>query len=85
MLQLFFINIHFYSSQVINNILQSDYDRLYNPENIYLSPDGGGAGNIWAVGYEQGEQLHEDIIEMIDREADGSDSLEVIFIIYKRK
>lgn len=24
-----------------------------------------------------GEQIHEDIIDMIDREADGSDSLEV--------
>jgi len=68
--------------RVINNILQSDYDRLYNPENIYLSPDGGGAGNIWAVGYEQGEQLHEDIIEMIDREADGSDSLEGFMLLH---
>lgn len=39
--------------------------------------DGGGAGNNWAAGYAQAEKIGEDIIEMIDREADGSDSLEV--------
>jgi hypothetical protein len=42
-----------------------------------LSADGGGAGNNWAYGYAQGEKISDDIIEMIDREADGSDSLEV--------
>ena len=63
--------------RVINNILQSPYANLYNPENIYLSADGGGAGNNWAYGYAQGAKVHEDIIEMIDREADNSDSLEV--------
>jgi tubulin gamma len=34
--------------QVINNILLSPYARLYNPENIFKSKDGGGAGNNWA-------------------------------------
>jgi tubulin gamma len=42
-----------------------------------LSKDGGGAGNIWAYGFSQAEKVCEDIFEMIDREADGSDSLEV--------
>jgi tubulin gamma len=50
---------------------------LYNPENIYLSKHGGGAGNNWASGYSQGERLQEEIFDIIDREADGSDSLEV--------
>ena len=63
--------------RVINNILQSPYANLYNPENIFLSPDGGGAGNNWAFGFSQGERIAEDVSEMIDREADGSDSLEV--------
>ena len=27
-----------------------------------------------------GEQVHEDVMDMIDREADGSDSLEVRFL-----
>jgi hypothetical protein len=36
-----------------------------------------GAANNWGDGYQTGELVHEDIMEMIDREADGSDSLEV--------
>lgn len=39
--------------------------------------DGGGAGNIWASGYAQAERISEEIFDIIDREADGSDSLEV--------
>jgi len=51
--------------------------QLYNPENIYVSAQGGGAGNNWATGFHQGERLQEEIFDIIDREADGSDSLEV--------
>lgn len=63
--------------RVINNIRDSPYANLYNPENILVSNEGGGAGNIWAYGYSQGEKVYEDIMDMVDREADGSDSLEV--------
>ena len=42
-----------------------------------MSKDGNGAGNNWGDGYQTGELVHEEIMEMIDREADGSDSLEV--------
>ncbi|XP_024599202.1 tubulin gamma-1 chain isoform X2 [Neophocaena asiaeorientalis asiaeorientalis] len=62
--------------RVIHSILNSPYAKLYNPENIYLSEHGGGAGNNWASGFSQGEKIHEDIFDIIDREADGSDSLE---------
>lgn len=62
--------------RVINAIKNSPYAKLYNNENIYVSKDGGGAGNNWAQGYYQGEQLYEDVFDIIDREADGSDSLE---------
>lgn len=62
--------------RVINNIMNSEYKKLYNPENIFLAKDGGGAGNNWASGWAQGQQLYEDIFDIIDREADGSDSLE---------
>ena len=62
--------------RVINNIMNSEYKKLYNPENMYVAKDGGGAGNNWASGYSQGQQLYEDIFDIIDREADGSDSLE---------
>ncbi|CAG8597461.1 13097_t:CDS:2, partial [Acaulospora colombiana] len=68
--------------RVINNILASPYSNLYNPENIYLSKDGGVAGNIWAYGFSQAEKVCEDIFEMIDREADGSDSLEGFMLLH---
>lgn len=63
--------------RVINTILQSPYAHLYNPENVYLSKHGGGAGNNWAAGYSQGEKLEEEVLDIIEREAEGSDSLEV--------
>ena len=85
--------------QVINSIQSGDSRSLYNPENFFMSPDGGGAGNNWAsgmsehfhrgslalsvtrsvvrLGYQQANDKEEEIMEMIDREADGSDSLEV--------
>ncbi|XP_055303193.1 tubulin gamma-1 chain [Sitodiplosis mosellana] len=62
--------------RVIHSIMSSPYAKLYNPENIYLSKDGGGAGNNWASGFSQGEKLQEEVFDIIDREADGSDSLE---------
>jgi tubulin gamma len=62
---------------VINTIRESPFANLYNPENMFVANDGGGAGNIWSYGYSQGEKVYEDIIDMVDREADGSDSLEV--------
>ncbi|KAH8516910.1 hypothetical protein H0E87_005030 [Populus deltoides] len=62
--------------RVINGIQNSEYRNLYNQENIFVSDHGGGAGNNWASGYHQGKGVEEDIVDMIDREADGSDSLE---------
>ena len=41
-----------------------------------MPKEGGGAGNNWAAGFSQGEKYHEEIFDIIDREADGSDSLE---------
>ena len=35
------------------------------------------AGNNWAQGFYQGEKLYEEIFDIIDREADNGDSLEV--------
>ena len=62
---------------MIQQITSSRHAALYNPENVYVSKDGGGAGNNWAMGYAAGERIYEEIMEMIDREAEGSDSLEV--------
>ena len=63
--------------QVLNGIQTGPYRNIYNPENFYVGKDGMGAANNWGDGYESGEAVYEDIMEMIDREADGSDSLEV--------
>ncbi|THG98924.1 hypothetical protein EW026_g3343 [Hermanssonia centrifuga] len=68
--------------RVINNILTSPYANLYNPENIFVSQDGGGAGNNWAQGYAAGERLYEEVMEMVDREAEGSDSLEGFMLMH---
>lgn len=62
---------------MINSIQTGAYKNIYNPENFYVHKEGTGAGNNWAAGYSMGEQVNEDVMDMIDREADGSDSLEV--------
>ncbi|XP_042470762.1 tubulin gamma-2 chain-like isoform X1 [Zingiber officinale] len=62
--------------RVINGIQNSVYGNFYNHENVFVSDHGGGAWNNWASGYHQGEQVVDDIMDMVDREADGKDSLE---------
>ena len=63
--------------RVINSIQTGSHGAIYNPENFYVHKEGTGAGNNWAAGYAMGGQVEEDVMDMIDREADGSDSLEV--------
>ena len=36
--------------RVLHGIQNGLYSNLYNPENFYISKDGGGAGNNWAKG-----------------------------------
>jgi tubulin gamma len=68
--------------RVIHTIQTSHYSSLYNPENIFISKEGGGAGNNWASGYGQAEKVQEEILDMIEREADGSDSLEGFVLLH---
>lgn len=65
---------------VIKMIKNSPYSNIYNPENIFSRNDG--ASNSWAVGYSLADQYNEELMEMIDREADGSDSLEGFTLIH---
>jgi tubulin gamma len=67
---------------VIDTIKTSPFANLYNPENIFTSKDGGGAGNFWPIGYSQAEKMSEDIMDMVDREADNSDSLEGFMLLH---
>lgn len=62
---------------MVSSILQSTYGSIYNPENIFVASEGGGAGNNWAYGYSQGARLEDGIIDMIEREAEGADNFEV--------
>lgn len=62
--------------RVVSKLMSGKYSQFFNPENSFIASDGGGAGNNWASGYRQGEQHHEQVLDMIDREADNSDSLE---------
>lgn len=62
--------------RVIHGIQTSAYRDLYNQENFFVARDGGGAGNNWASGFRQGGEHDDHVMEMLDREADGSDSLE---------
>ncbi|KAH8722746.1 Tubulin/FtsZ, GTPase domain-containing protein [Phaeosphaeriaceae sp. PMI808] len=68
--------------RVLHSIQSSAYKNIYNPENFYIHKDGTGAGNNWGMGYSMGEQVHEDVLDMIDREADGSDSLEGFMLLH---
>ncbi|KAF2686994.1 tubulin-domain-containing protein [Lentithecium fluviatile CBS 122367] len=68
--------------RVLNSIQASDYKNIYNPENFYIHKEGTGAGNNWGMGYSMGESVQEEIMEMIDREADGSDSLEGFMLLH---
>ncbi|TKA58760.1 Tubulin gamma chain [Cryomyces minteri] len=68
--------------RVINGIQTGAYKNIYNPENFYVHKEGTGAGNNWAAGYAMGKQVHEEVMDMIDREADGSDSLEGFMLLH---
>lgn len=67
--------------RVVQSILQSPFGSLYNPENVFVSSAGTGAGNNWASGFAQGQAVQEEILDIIDREADASDNLEVPLLL----
>ncbi|KAF2588916.1 hypothetical protein F2Q70_00041234, partial [Brassica cretica] len=71
-----YVGLNFAVYESLKDWLNGDYRNLYNHENIFVADHGGGAGNNWASGYHQGKGVEEEIMDMIDREADGSDSLE---------
>jgi tubulin gamma len=70
---------------VVSSILQSSHGAIYNPENIFVASDGGGAGNNWAYGYAQAERLEDGILDMIEREAEGADNFEVFIYSFSRR
>lgn len=67
--------------KVINSIM-SDSNGLFDSKNVYLSPDGSGAGNQWVEGYLKGKRHIETILDMIDRELDGCDNPEGFQLVH---
>jgi tubulin gamma len=57
--------------RVISNIRNSDHKNLFNPENFYISEHGGGAGNNWASGFEQGSKISEKVNELFASPVDN--------------
>ncbi|CEO59396.1 Putative Tubulin gamma chain [Penicillium brasilianum] len=68
--------------RVLHAIQSGPYRNIYNPENFFIGQNGVGAGNNWGAGYAAGEGVQEEIFDMIDREADGSDSLEGFMLLH---
>ncbi|EAW07490.1 gamma-tubulin mipA [Aspergillus clavatus NRRL 1] len=68
--------------RVLHSIQSGPYKNIYNPENFFIGQQGIGAGNNWGAGYAAGEVVQEEVFDMIDREADGSDSLEGFMFLH---
>ncbi|KAL2821251.1 tubulin-domain-containing protein [Aspergillus cavernicola] len=68
--------------RVLHGIQSGPYKNIYNPENFFIGQQGIGAGNNWGAGYSAGEVVQEEVFDMIDREADGSDSLEGFMFLH---
>lgn len=62
--------------RVISSIQKSDIRNLFNQENIFVGAEGGGAGNNWGNGYDDASKFEEQLLDIIDREAEYCDSLE---------
>lgn len=54
---------------------------FFNNENIYV-PNGGGAGNNWAHGHSAGREARLEVLDMIQREVEGCDSLETFNLMH---
>ncbi|TBU00996.1 gamma chain of tubulin [Hamiltosporidium magnivora] len=65
--------------RVVNSLTES---ALFNHENIYLSNAGGGAGNNWAHGYSSGNKSKSTVLDIIQREAENSDSFESFLLFH---
>ena len=68
--------------RVVQNVAGSDYGRIYNPENIFFPQNGPGAGNNWGKGYGEAQNVMETILDILDREAENSDSLEAFMLMH---
>lgn len=64
-------------AKVLEGIKRQEWGGMYGPENFWTSPEGAGAGNNWASGFSQAESKEEELFNIIDREAEKADSMDV--------
>lgn len=55
---------------------------LFNKENVYISNEGGGAGNNWAHGYYVANKCKSDVLDILQREVEACDSLETFMLMH---
>lgn len=55
---------------------------IFNRENIFVSNEGGGAGNNWAHGFYVANKVREDVLDIIQREAEACELLEAFNLIH---
>lgn len=67
---------------MVNSIVNGDNKNLFNPRNVYVSNEGGGAANQWVEGYLHGKSHVRDVVDMIDRELDSCDNLEAFQLVH---
>ena len=61
---------------VTDKIKSSEYNGLFRPENIILGQsESWGAGCNWATGYNEGQELLDQVREVVRKEAEGCDCL----------
>lgn len=51
--------------------------QMFDPRNMFVGRDGGGAGNNWARGYMQATLQADILLDMIYRETEAMDLMEV--------
>ncbi|GME91026.1 unnamed protein product [[Candida] boidinii] len=70
-----------FEPRVVNGI-NNRYNNFFNPNNLFISGDGGGASNNWTQGYNLGNTHKDEIMDMVNKELDKCDSFEGFQMIH---
>lgn len=61
--------------RVVSSVVASR-EGVFSSDSLWVSSEGGGAGNVWARGYQRGKDNAEPLIDALQREAESSDNLD---------
>jgi tubulin beta len=63
----------------MDSVRSSQYGEIFRPDNFVFGQSG--AGNNWAKGhYTEGAELVDNVLDVVRKEAEGCDCLQVTFI-----